>query len=220
MQQLLLDVTVNKKDKFLAEDFLPLANSFNAHRIALSSLANDLSGCLIMGPKGVGKTHLLNVCKQFLSNKDELFYVSDIRDLPPVIAKYRYLLVDNIDYLTPAQQETLFHWYNHIKENQGKMILVLDKTIDELVTLKDLKSRMLTLQQAILDHPNDKDLEIFILKQAFDRQIEITNDVLAYMILRIERDFKKAEKLMDKIDQESLREKRKITIPFIKEFLN
>lgn len=219
MQQLLLDIAINKNERFSAEEFLPLANSFNAHRIVLSSLANSLTGCIIMGPKGVGKTHLLNVSRQFFDDADEVLVIKNIFDLPPVKSEIKYLLVDNISELNFEQQELLFHWYNHLKDCNGKLVIVLDKTIDEIVSLKDLKSRMMTLQQAILDYPNDKDLEIFILKQAFDRQIEIANDVLSYMILRIERNFNKAEELIDKIDEESLREKRKITVPFIKEFL-
>jgi len=220
MQQLLLDVKVKKRGCFLAEDFLPLANSFYAHRVALSALANDLTGCLILGPRGVGKTHLLHVCLQYFGAENpQLLMLDDISKLKQVDENVKYLLIDNIKSLSEDQQEQLFHWYNHLKTVNGKMILVMDKTPDEMVELKDLKSRLLTLQQATLEYPNEKDLEIFILKQAFDRQVDIANDVLNYMVLRIERNFNKAESLIDKIDEESLREKRKITIPFIKEFL-
>jgi DnaA family protein len=223
MQQLLLDVKLTKQDKFAAEDFLPLSSSFQAHQVVLSSVANSLSGCLIIGPTGVGKTHLLNVAKQYLSvnvNADELLMLDDITQLDYVDEKIKYLLIDNIKQVTKEHQELLFHWFNHLKSANGKLILVAEKPLDELVELKDLKSRLLTLQQAIINYPSEKDLEIFILKQAFDRQIEIADDVLNYMLLRIERNFNKAEKLIDKIDEESLREKRKITIPFIKEYLN
>tara|TARA_Y100001960_G_C14781621_1_gene887264 strand:- start:3813 stop:4478 length:666 start_codon:yes stop_codon:yes gene_type:complete len=221
MQQLLLDVKIKKAGDYLAEDFLPLANSFSAHRIALSALSNELTGCLIMGPKGVGKTHLYHLCQQYTnSNEVEFLALDDIAQLQMPTAEIKYLFIDNINSLTQEQQELLFHWYNHLKDKGGKMVLVLEKTLDELVTLKDLKSRLLTLQQAVIESPNDKDLEIFISKQAFDRQVEINADVLSYMILRIERNFAKVEALIEKIDDESLREKRKITVPFVKEFLD
>lgn len=220
MQQLLLDVKPKKTDEYLAEDFLPLANSFNAHRIVLSALANDLMGCLIMGPKGSGKTHLFHLFNQYLTQKPEILVLDSITDLQMPYEGVKYLLIDNITSLTQAQEELLFHWYNHLKTMGGKLVLVLNKNLDEIITLKDLKSRMLTLQQAILESPNDKDLEIFISKQAFDRQVEINSDVLSYMLLRVERDFAKIEALIDKIDEESLRAKRKITVPFVKEFLD
>lgn len=221
MQQMLLDVKPKKQGEYLVEDFLPLSGSFSAHQIILSSLANDLTGALIMGPQGVGKTHLMNVCLQHLnSNNAEILVLKNIAELIMPTEQVKYLLIDNISSLTLEQQELLFHWYNHLKTVGGKMFLVLEKTLDELVELNDLKSRMLTLQQAILDYPNEKDLEIFILKQAFDCQITISEDVLNYMLLRLERNFNKAEQIIEKIDEESLREKRKITVPFIKEFLD
>lgn len=219
MQQLLLDVTPSKK-KYLAEDFLPLSSSFSAHRLAISSLCSDFSGCVIFGPVATGKTHLLNVCAQYLSpNKDKMVYISNINDLPKINNDIHYLLIDNITKLNLEQQEQLFHWFNHINQVKGKMLLVFNKPLEQIVQLADLKSRLLTLQQAILEQPNEKDLEIFILKLAFDRQVEISPDVLSYLLLRVERNFKFIENLIDLIDQESLREKRKITVPFIKEFL-
>lgn len=220
MQQLLLDVKPKKQGEYLVEDFLPLSGSFSAHQIAVSSLANNLTGCLIMGPKGVGKTHLLNVCLQHLAANEGVLAFNDIAKLTMPKPTDKFLLIDNISTLNLEQQELLFHWYNHLKTIGGKMILVTENNLDDLIQLKDLKSRLLTLQQAILEYPNDKDLEIFILKQAFDRQIIISEDVLNYILLRLERNFNKAEDLMDKIDEESLREKRKITVPFIKEFLD
>lgn len=220
MQQLLLDVKPKKAGEYLAEDFLPLANSFNAHRVVLSALANNLMGCLIMGPKGAGKTHLFHLCCQYLANNNESLILENIKDLQMPYDGVKYLLIDNIQLLTDTDQELLFHWYNHLKTIGGKLVLVFDKNLDETITLKDLKSRMLTLQQAVLESPNDKDLEIFISKQAFDRQVEINADVLSYLLLRIDRDFSKIETLIDKIDEESLRAKRKITVPFVKEFLD
>lgn len=220
MQQLLLDVTPAKQ-AFSADEFLPLANSFQAHQVVLSSVANSLTGCIIVGAKGVGKTHLLHVAKQYLStNKDEVLFVDDLQELPAVNEKIKYILVDNVIKPTQEQQEQLFHWFNHIKSANGKMIIVADNLLEKNIELKDLKSRLLTLQQAIILNPSEKDLEIFILKQAFDRQVEISDDVLKYMLLRIERNFNIAASLIDKIDEESLREKRKITVPFIKEFFN
>jgi chromosomal replication initiation ATPase DnaA len=221
MQQLLLDVKLKKTEKYLAEDFLPLANSFNAHRTLISALSNDLVGCLIFGSvESSGKTYLLNLANQYLNNNEQTLFLKNINDLTMPKNNIKYLLIDNIELLDTKQQELLFHWYNHLKDTNGKMFLVIANNLDELVTLKDLKSRLLTLQQAILETTTDKDIEIFILKLAFDKQVEISQDVLNYIILRTERNFKKIESLMDKIDDESLREKRKITIPFVKEFLD
>ncbi|MCP4355117.1 MAG: hypothetical protein GY793_05700 [Proteobacteria bacterium] len=221
MEQLLLDIQTKMQEN-PAEGFLPLSNSFEAHRIAISSLFSDFAGCLIMGPVGSGKSHLLKVCKQHLEDvvrEEEILYFDSVNDLPEQQNHIKYLLIDNITKLTSDNQENLFHWFNHLKTINGKMILVLDSSVDELVTLKDLKSRLMTLQQAKLNHPNEKDLEIFILKQAFNYQLQLEEDVLNYLGLRVERDFAKITELMKKLDEESLREHRKITIPFIKKII-
>jgi len=221
MEQLLLDIQTKMQEQ-PAESFLPLSSSFDAHRVALSSLCSDFTGCLILGPKGTGKTHLLNVCKQYLENmakQDEILFLNSAEDLPTEFGGVKCLLIDNINELTTEQQESLFHWFNHLKEIDGKLILVLDSAIDEIVTLRDLQSRLMTLQQAKLDYPSEKDLEIFILKQAFNYQLQLGEDVLNYLSLRVERDFSKITALMEKLDEESLREHRKITVPFIKKFI-
>ena len=44
-------------------------------------------------------------------------------------------------------------------------------------------------------------------------------DVIKYIVSRMERSFRAAEKLADIIDEEALKQKKNITIPFVKTLL-
>jgi DnaA family protein len=219
MQQLLLDVKPVKKD-YLAEDFLPLSSSFHAHRVALGSLCSTFLGCVIFGPVGVGKTHLINICAQYLSqNSDKIVYIDNINNLPSVDINIEYLLIDNLNEISIKQQELLFHWFNHLQSKGGKLVIATSKNIEDWANLADLRSRLLLLQQAIIELPNEKDLEIFISKQAFDKQVDLSVDVVNYLSTRSERNLAQVAELIDMLDDESLRNQRKITIPLIKQLL-
>ena len=59
-----------------------------------------------------------------------------------------------------------------------------------------------------------------ILKdKARERSFELGDEVIDFLIRRVDRDLTSLLTILDEIDHASLAEKRKITIPFIKEYL-
>jgi chromosomal replication initiation ATPase DnaA len=56
-----------------------------------------------------------------------------------------------------------------------------------------------------------------LLKQFSDRQLLIDADVIDYLIPRLERTGTAIRQTVDLLDQESLAQGRKITIPFVRE---
>ena len=89
---------------------------------------------------------------------------------------------------------------------------------DHVIVLKD---------QSMMDHvlkivsDTDSRLIIKILKQkAHARSFELSDDVVEYLIVRVNRDLGSLMEVLDKIDHASLAAKRKITIPFVKELIS
>ena len=53
-----------------------------------------------------------------------------------------------------------------------------------------------------------------------DRQLRVGADVLYYILPRIERSFEAVRDFVDRADQIAIIEKRKISIPLVREILN
>ena len=87
------------------------------------------------------------------------------------------------------------------------------------IHLPDLKSRLtwgLTYQAKVL---NDHD-KIDVLKlRAHQKGFEMTDDIANYLLKRATRNMTDLMTLLEKLDYESLAEQRKVTIPFIKQYL-
>ena len=63
---------------------------------------------------------------------------------------------------------------------------------------------------------SDKDKIDLLQKRANARNFEIPEEVAAYLVKNVKRDLPSLLALLDKLDQASLTEQRKLTIPFVK----
>ena len=82
--------------------------------------------------------------------------------------------------------------------------------------LQDLKSRIIWDLTYHLQPLNDKDKISLLQKRADTRSFEISAEVAAYLVKNVKRDLPSLLELLDKFDQATLAEKRKLTIPFVK----
>ena len=58
-----------------------------------------------------------------------------------------------------------------------------------------------------------------LVKQFSDRQLDVGQDVIAYVVARMDRSFKSARHMVAEIDRLALSEKRAVTIPLVKRVL-
>jgi DnaA family protein len=63
----------------------------------------------------------------------------------------------------------------------------------------------------------ESDLEKAVFLQAKSRGLKLTQEVMQYLLTHYSRDLKSLIPLLESINQASLREHRKVTIPFIKQ---
>lgn len=120
----------------------------------------------------------------------------------------------------PQWEEALFHFFNRIRDNKGRLVLSANANAVNLdIHLNDLKSRLswgLTYQcQALSDDDKVKALQL----RAQQRGFSLTDDVVRYLLTHVSRSMLELMMLLDKLDYESLVEQRKISIPFIKKYL-
>lgn len=175
---------------------------------------------VLTGPPAAGKTHLAHVWASMTAARildfDE---ISDLLEAP--MEAGACLVVEDVDRITdPAHELQLLGLHNLLQEIGGWLLVTARRPVSEWsLGLPDLKSRMQAASMARLDDPDDGLLAGVILKLFDDRQLQVTPDVVAYVVQRIERSFEGAQAAVQAIDDAALAEKRAITRPFVGEIL-
>ena len=173
---------------------------------------------VIAGPNGAGKTHLAQVFRH-LSGAPETT-LEDLRDKTPgdVLAEHTALVLEDVEaFIAAGLEEALFHLFNLAREHGAHLLMTAESAPARwAMGLKDLSSRLKTAQVAAISPPDDALLTALIVKQFTDRQLRVDQDVLSYMLTRMDRSFAGVRDLVRAIDEAALAEKRAITIPLVK----
>ena len=82
---------------------------------------------------------------------------------------------------------------------------------------KDLESRFNSIISTKIEKPDDQIIEVIINKFFSDHQVLVPNDVIKYLSGRIIRSYGGLSSLLENINDLSLKNKQKITIPFLRE---
>ncbi len=183
----------------------------------------------LWGEQGAGKSHLLQAaCEQYLNAGHTAIYIPlamnhDFSvELLEGLEMMDLVCLDDIDQVIGDAhwEEALFHFFNKIREQKGRLILAADNSAVNLaIQLADLKSRLswgLTYQVKLL---SDQDKAQAIKLRAQEKGIMMSDDVLNYLLKYSARDMPALMALLEKLDYESLVKQRKLTIPFVKKYL-
>jgi chromosomal replication initiation ATPase DnaA len=79
------------------------------------------------------------------------------------------------------------------------------------VGLPDLSSRLRALPVVSVAPPDERLLRALMLKLAADRQIELDDNVVNFVLARIERSFSGVQGAIAELDREALRQKRPVS---------
>lgn len=206
-----------ESSKMDAENFIVLPSNYLAYQATLNCALDDSLGVVLYGEKGTGKSHLSHI---FADKNTARILHSPYREEGEHGFEKTYI-VENIHQATAEDQEYIFHVFNHVKSVGGKLLVTSLHPIAQLDDfLPDLKSRLLTLPQMELQKPDDNQLEVLFVKFAADYQLYMEPAVMRYILSRCARDIHTLRCVMKELNEISLREKRKLTIPFVKSFMN
>ena len=166
---------------------------------------------LLTGPSGSGKTHISRLWKQ--KTKSINLNIDNFSDIHKDNNRF---IIDDIHLLKEYSKE-LFHIFNIANEQNKYLLLTSSKNQTDLdINLPDLSSRIKSLRQISLKEPDDQMIQIILFKHFSKRSLRIDMKIINYLAKILPRNFKDIERQMSILDQESLRQKRDITIPFIK----
>jgi DnaA-homolog protein len=180
----------------------------------------------LWGLKGTGKTHLLQAVTKHANELDFHVAYIPLKQLKNIsveilhdLGDLNIVCIDDLECIIghPEWQQGLIWLYNELRDNGYSLIMSANTSpINIPLEIDDLKSRLSWDQVFQLRLPNDE-LKIQILKQkARFRSFELSDEVIEFIIRRVDRDLDTLMSMLDKIDHASLAAKRKITIPFLK----
>lgn len=172
----------------------------------------------LWGPARSGKTHLAEVWRARSGA-----ILIDRRDLTParvpqLLGQASAAIVDEADR---ADEEALLHLYNLLAERQGHLLVVAREPPARWpIALADLRSRLLAAPSVAVAAPDDAVLGAVLVKLFADRQLTISEGVIPYLLVQLERSFAAAEAAVAALDAASLADRRAITVPLARQILN
>ena len=241
--QLALPVWLSEEDSFdsfVSEDndlLLPYLKQFIDDSIPHEN-QSTVPFCFIHALARGGKSHLLYASCHYANDRSvshAYFDMQTIKQFPVSIilnAEAKDIICfDNLHVIRHDinWQIAIFDLLNKvIEQNQAnasnsrtKVILTADTAPNQVgFTLPDLVSRLnwgMVFQIAALSDATNSQ----IIRERFEKRGLVINDELVnFLINRVNRDIGELLKLVDILDQRSLEAQRKLTIPFVKQVLD
>ena len=206
-----------------------LASSLN--QPLLASLKNSEEQFVFLwGAESAGKSHLLQAaCHAATARSDSSVYLpmSEAAQFAPEMLEgfeqMSLVAIDDVDAIAADRvwETALFDLYNRIRDTGvARLLVAANKPLPELgLVLPDLQSRLgwgLVYQVQAMDDAE----KLLALKQRADsRGFELPDDVANYLLRHYQRQTSALFELLDRLDQHSLAEQRRLTIPFVKQVI-
>lgn len=173
---------------------------------------------VICGPSGYGKTHFGHILKDL--TQGVFLNPSNISaEILMNIEENNNYIVDDIHAIEDASW--LFHFYNVVLEKKCKVVYLADHPPSQLdFGIADVNSRFRSLPIIELAQPDDEFCRAIIKKILSDWQVSIADEVIDYLLVHTSRSLTDIQSNLNVLNQQSLIEKRNITIPFLKRVLN
>jgi len=225
MSQLALPLQL--ADHAVFASFLDSGNETLVATLADIAVGGEGHGCWLWGAASTGKTHLLQAVCDAAGDRAVYVPLSMFADAGPGIleglASRELICIDDVD-LVAGQTEwemALFDLSNQIFDAGAQLIVSAVSAPRECaIELADLQSRFARLpvfQLRVLDE--DERVSALQLRSKH-RGLELPDDTARYLLKRSRRDMASLYELLDRLDREALRAKRRLTIPFVRDVLD
>ena len=147
------------------------------------------------------------------------FYSNSLTDEDLKILKvHENIILENLN--EEINEKLIYTLLNIIDLDNKFVIITSEKPIVDLnFALPDLKSRAKNFLLQKIDKPDDELMFALILKNLSDRQITIDKKLIDFIIKRIDRSYGKIFDFIYKVDELSLKKKKRIDFKIIKEVL-
>ena len=172
---------------------------------------------------------MLNACAYYARSHEIQFHLYDALQLKTLSAadfegfdQCEVLAIDNLDAIAglSAWESLFYQIINRCRDGEFRLLYTLSRLPKYLeLGLEDLRSRLqwgLLLETPVCD---DYAVSEILSKRARLLGIELSNEVVSYLLTRHSRSLGTQMDLLKRLDDASMSEGRKITIPLIKQVL-
>ena len=138
------------------------------------------------------------------------------------LAQRRLICIDDIDCVAGQDdwERALFNLYNEAIANNCCLIVAAAGAPRATgFGLADLQSRLGQLPTYQLQELDDQETQQALQLRARHRGLDLPDETAQFMLGRSRRDMASLYELLDRLDSEALRAKRRLTIPFVKEVM-
>jgi chromosomal replication initiation ATPase DnaA len=196
-----------------------VVSSSNAAAVqAVDAWPNWHAGCLaLVGPQGSGKSHLGRAWAD-LTGATVIAASDKLTPQHALDLGGRPILFEDAD--RARADELLFHLINMAGAEGGGLLLTARKPPSAWeADLPDLRSRLNALPVAELPAPDDQVLEAVLRKFFGERSIMPGDDLIAYLLRRIERSVPEAQDIVRRLDEAHGVEQKPVTRALARQIL-
>jgi DnaA family protein len=183
----------------------------------------------ISGPKGTGKTHLLNAACLAAREQGMTAFYAGLRSMPKGshqllegLESVDLVCIDDVHHIVgnASWEESLFHCLNRIRSKQGRIVLTSRERLSTLsFLLPDLMSRLQWGLRMQLDSLEEPDKVRVLDSYALSLGIELPGEVADYLIRHSSRNLGSLLLKVERLQLAAFTSKRRITVPLAREVL-
>jgi chromosomal replication initiation ATPase DnaA len=212
-----LALALPHEESFAREDFLVGEPNYSA--LATIERWPDWPGraLLLIGPEGSGKSHLAGIWSELAGARRIAARALGETDLLAALATGA-LVVEDVQ--AELDERALFHLLNLVREEEGFVLITARLAPANWdVALPDLVSRLRAIPSVTLAAPDETLLRAVLVKLFADRQLAVDENLIRYIMTRVERSFAAARQAVATLDREALRLQRPVTRALAAELL-
>lgn len=225
MGQLALPLQLD--DYAVFDSFLATGNEALVAMLEDAAACGSGNGCWLYGPAAVGKTHLLQAVSARAGDRAVYVPLALLFDAGPELVagleRRELVCIDDIDRIAGSDdwERAVFTLCNGIVAEGGQLLAAASMPQRECgFRLPDLASRLAQLPTFRVADLSDDDRQQALKLRSTHRGLELPDETARYLLSRSRRDMQSLYRLLDTLDQEALRAKRRLTIPFVRDVLN
>ncbi len=218
------------KDSARFESFFPGQNQEAVQSLQSAAAGRGESLVYLAGPAGMGKTHLLQAACHLAAEHQRTSSYLPMQELLSVSAEIfqgleqlDLVCVDDAQALAGHGdwERGLFDLFNRMRDSGSTLLVAAAQRPGRTgFELPDLVSRLGWGVTYALKPLADDEILAALSYRARGRGLELPEETAGFLLKRIPRDLPSVFDLLDRLDEASMIEQRRLTIPFVKSVLD
>ena len=168
----------------------------------------------------------LDSLKQFILPNNDIFFIylwgeegSGKSHIAEAIKKNNISIIEDIDQANEIEQIKIFNLYNEHKSSKRKLLVTGNNNPKKMMLRDDLSSRLSWGLVYKLNLLQDTEKKLALNQYSKDKGINLKNEIIEYLLRHFKRDLPSLLATIDALDRWSLKTKRPITIPLLKDMI-